>query len=138
MIRLNRYIPGRRSGGFTLMEILVSLIVGTLIAGGVLGLISVTLQYNHRIRSKSEIQPILESAAELILANPRQAEAGSIVLGELPGSPTVGILLSPVDLPHETRLGTRGGGPTGQLNRIMLVYQGHGLEFSLIIPPPDR
>jgi prepilin-type N-terminal cleavage/methylation domain-containing protein len=126
----------RRSGcaGFTLIELLVSLVIGTLIAGGIMGLISVSLQYSHRIKEKSEIRPILESAAEVILANPDLAEQGSVVLGELPGSPVVGVFVVPVQLPRVQRAGT----PAGRLMRIMLVYKKQQLEFSIIIPPPEQ
>ena len=125
----------RRSdcAGFTLIELLVSLIIGTLMAGGIMGLISVSLQYSHRIKEKSEIHPILESAAEVILANPEQAEQGSVVLGELPGAPVVGVLLAPVQLPQAQR----AGAPGGRLMRVMLVYKKQQLEFSIIIPPPE-
>ena len=134
MMRLRSLLNRRGSRGFTLVELLVSLIIGTLIAGGVMGLISVSLQYQHRMKEKSGIQPILESAAEVILADPRQIEKGSVPLGEVPGSPTVEVLAVPVNLPNANRFGAPD---RGQLTRVMLVFAGHRLELSVIIPPPE-
>lgn len=65
---------GSRSSrsGFTLLEVLVSLILGSMIVGGLLGLISLSLHYQHRLKEKSQLQPLLEAAAEEILADPRR------------------------------------------------------------------
>ena len=72
---------GSRRGGFTLLEVLVSLILGSMIVGGLMGLISLSLHYQHRLKIKSQIQPLLESAAEEILADPQKAAAGSMSMG---------------------------------------------------------
>lgn len=116
--------------GFTLLEMLVSLMIGTLIVGGVMGLISVSLQSKFRIRDKSQIQPILESAAQIILADPARVAEGNIQLAELPGSPVVDVVAAPVQLPE-------GGlaAMAGQLCRVMLIYKSGQLEFSVIVPP---
>ncbi len=115
--------------GFTLLEMLVSLIIGTIIAGGVMGLISVSLQHKYRIKEKSLIQPVLESAAQLILADPARAAEGSVVLNSLAGSPVVGVSLVPVPLDDNLP-----GGSAGQLCRVMLNYRTGQLEFSMIVP----
>lgn len=115
--------------GFTLLEMLVSLIIGTIIAGGVMGLISVSLQHKYRIKEKSMIQPVLESAAQLILADPARAAEGSVVLNNLAGSPVVGVSLVPVPLDDNLP-----GGSAGQLCRVMLNYRTGQLEFSMIVP----
>jgi len=75
----------RRARGFTLLEMLVSLIVGTLIVGGVMGLISSSMQYKFRLKDKSLAQPILETAAQAILADPKRI--GDRYLREPKGSP---------------------------------------------------
>jgi hypothetical protein len=112
---------------------LVSLIVGTLIVGGVMGLISVSMQHKFRLRDKAQIQPILESAAQIILADPARAADGNIKLGELPGSPVVNVIAVPVELP-EGGIGAKAG----QLCRIMLLYGSGQLEFSVIVPPRSQ
>lgn len=119
--------PGLR--GFTLLEMLVSLIIGTIIAGGVMGLISVSMQHKFRIKEKAQIQPIMESAAQILLADPARATEGSVVLNNLNGSPIVGVRLVPVTLDDNLP-----GNSAGQLCRVMLNYKTGQLEFSLIIP----
>lgn len=118
--------------GFTLLEMLVSLIVGTLIAGGVLGLISMSMQHKFRIREKSQIQPILESAAQMVLADPARVAEGDIRLGELPGSPVVKVSSVPVQISHEGPVGK-----AGQLCHVILSYKSGLLEFSIIVPQTD-
>ncbi len=133
MANLLRKIRARRAigsqPGFTLLEMLVGLIIGTIIVGGVMGLISVSLRHSFQIREKSEIQPILESAAQMIFADPQRAADGSISLTELPGNPIVAVSLAPVELGEKTA-GTQSGG----LYRVMLSYRTGRLEFSLIVP----
>jgi hypothetical protein len=111
---------------------LVSLIIGTLIVGGVLGVVSVSMQHKFRIRDKAQIQPVLESAAQIILADPARVAEGDIRLAELPGAPVVGVLAAPVQL-SESGLGTKAG----RLCRVMLTYKTGQLEFSVIVPPTD-
>jgi prepilin-type N-terminal cleavage/methylation domain-containing protein len=118
--------------GFTLIEMLVSLIIGTLIVGGVMGLISVSMQHKFRIREKSQVQPILESAAQIILADPAKAGDGNIRLAELSGTPVVTVFVTPVEIP-DGGLGNKAG----QLCRILLTYGSGKLEFSVIVPPAD-
>lgn len=122
---------GRR--GFTLLEMLVSLIIGTIVAGGVMGLISNSMQYKFRLKDKSQIQPILETAAEAILADPSRIREGSVSFGELAGSPVVRISAMPVEI-GENLSGNRGG----QLYRVILDYRGGYLEFSVLVPPEDH
>ncbi len=118
---------GRR--GFTLIEMLISLAIGVMIVGGVMGVISVSMQYKYRLKEKSRIQPILETAAQAIMADPGRIAEGSIKFGKVSGSPVVGISAVPVGLPD--------GVPArnGQLYRVMLDYRGQDLEFSLLVPP---
>jgi hypothetical protein len=120
------------SSGFTLVEVVICLLLATLIVGGVMGLISTSLQYSQRVREKAEDRPILEAAAQLILADPEKAESGSLILEGLPGAPRVDIGLVEVvdagDKDNETE--TQGG----QLYRVELYYRASLLEFSVIIP----
>ncbi|MFZ2445028.1 MAG: prepilin-type N-terminal cleavage/methylation domain-containing protein [Syntrophobacteraceae bacterium] len=120
---------GRR--GFTLLEMLVSLIVGTLIVGGVMGLISSSMQYKFRLKDKAQIRPILETAAQAILADPKKIGEGRIAFGELRDSPVVGIRAIPVEIREK-----RAGNP-GQLYRVMLDYRGGYLEFSVLVVPDE-
>ncbi len=127
-------LPGiHPHGGFTLLEMLVSLIIGTLILGGVMGMISVSMQYRYRLQEKSQIQPVLESAAQMVLADPKRATEGVINLPELPGAPAVRVSALPVDLPN-----MQTGIKRGQLTRVMLRYKTGELEFSVIIPAKNQ
>lgn len=116
--------------GFTLVEMLVSLIIGTIMVGGVMGLISVSMRHKTQLSDKSQIQPILESAAQIILADPVRATEGIVQLKELAGAPSVAVAVAPVELQER-----RAGEPAGQLSRVMLSYRTGRLEFSVIIPP---
>ena len=118
-----------RKGGFTLLEVMVSLVIGTLIIGSVMGLISESLRYKINLKEKSQVQPILESAAQVILADPVKATQGFVRLGELEGPPEVGVSLLPVQLEGQTP-----GESFGRLFRVMLNYKSAKLEFSIIIP----
>ena len=120
-----------RTGGFTLLEVMASLILGSLIVGGLMGLISLSLHYQHRLKEKSQIQPLLEAAAEEILADPQKAAAGSLSLGSGPNAPKVMIRLTQVELPELQGPVTRAGG----LYRVLLECRGQLLEFSLYLPP---
>ena len=62
---------------------MVSLAIGTLIIGAVMGLISESIRYRINLKEKAYIQPILESAAQVILADPVKAMAGFIAWARL-------------------------------------------------------
>ena len=115
--------------GFTLLEVLVSLAIGALLIGSVMGLISEALRYRTNLKEKTYVQPILESAAEVILADPQKATQGVVSLTELKGSPAVAVTLTPVPLDNPT------GKSQGTLCRVMLNYKSSNLEFSIILPP---
>jgi prepilin-type N-terminal cleavage/methylation domain-containing protein len=121
--------------GFTLLEMLVALIIGTVIVGGVMGLISVSLQHKARLKEKRILQPVLETAAETILADPGRINEGSISFPNMTGSPVVGITATPVEISSYT---TTPGVKTGQLYRVMLNYKSGYLEFSVLVPPDAR
>ena len=124
-----------RKEGFTLLEVLVSLIVGTLIIGAVMGVISQSLRYRAELKEKAAIQPVLESAARIILANPDRALEGVLRLTEIEGAPQVVVNVLPVPL-EEPPAGEAGGaGGAGRLCRVYLNYRSAFLEFSVIIPP---
>jgi hypothetical protein len=108
---------------------MVSLALGALILGGLMGLISVSLQYNQRLKDKSQIQPLLESAAQQILADPKKATARSISMGTGAGAPQVNVHLARVELPESKAIAVRGG----ELYRVLLECRGQILEFSLFV-----
>jgi hypothetical protein len=112
---------------------MVSLAIGALIIGAVMGLISESIRYRINLKEKAYIQPILESAAQVILADPVKAMAGFVRLGEIEGSPEVGVYLLAVPLAQESE----GGGQSGRLCRVTLNYKSSSLEFSIIIPNKD-
>ena len=124
-----------RKEGFTLLEVLVSLIVGILIIGSVMGVISESLRYRAELKEKAAIQPVLESAARIILADPTRALEGVLRLTELEGAPQVGVSVLPVPL-EEPPAGEGAG--AGRLCRVYLNYRSSFLEFSVIIPPQRR
>ncbi|MDR3557235.1 MAG: prepilin-type N-terminal cleavage/methylation domain-containing protein [Syntrophobacteraceae bacterium] len=115
--------------GFTLLEVMVSLAIGALLIGAVTGLISQALRYRTSLKEKANVQPILESAAEIILADPRKATQGVVRLTELEGAPAVAVRLAPVPLPSSV-----GKSSNGTLYRVMLSYKSSDLEFSVILP----
>ncbi|MCE5332957.1 MAG: type II secretion system GspH family protein [Desulfobacteraceae bacterium] len=126
----------RRKGfsrrGFTLIEMLVGLIIATLVVGGVLGLISSSMRHRFRIEEKRMVQPVLEAAAQTILAAPFRATEGNIQLAEMSGSPVVSVRIAPVPLDEATV-----GGKSAQLCRVILGYKTGELEFSLLVPNKD-
>lgn len=117
-------------GGFTLIEILVALAVGTLMIGAVMGLVSGSLRYKFNLGEKASLQPVLESAAQVILADPVKALDGIVRLTEIEGTPEVGVFLVPVGLDERTV----GGGTAARLYRVILSYKSSSLELSIIIP----
>jgi prepilin-type N-terminal cleavage/methylation domain-containing protein len=130
-----RRLPGLTYGsterGFTLLEVMVSLIIGALILGGLMGLISVSLQYSQRLKEKSQIQPLLESVAQEILANPEKAVSGSLTINTAPGAPRVSVQFAREELPQ-----LKGAlGRPGELHRVIVECRGQVLEFSLFVTP---
>jgi prepilin-type N-terminal cleavage/methylation domain-containing protein len=121
-------------GGFTLLEVMVSLLIGALLVGGLMGLISVSLQYSQRLKEKTQIQPLLEAAAEQILANPQKAMAGSFTLGTEANAPRINIELARQELAEFKGKGTRAG----ELYRVLLECRGQLLEFSLHVIPSNE
>ena len=107
----------------------MGLIVGTIVAGGVMGLISVSLQYKQRLKEKSRIQPVLEAVAQAILADPRQAAEGNLNLSALKDAPPVDISVVRVAEGQQS-----GSNRMDQLYRVLLACKGQMLEFSVIIP----
>jgi len=117
--------------GFTLLEVMVSLTIGLILLGGLMGLISVSLHYGQRLRHKSEVQPVLEAAAQTILAFPEKAGEGTLVMESFPDKPAVEIQLARVFEKDETTPPT-----LGELYRVQLYYQGQMIEFSILVPTP--
>jgi len=95
-----------------------------------MGVISVSLQYSKRVQDRSQYQPVLEAAAQMILAHPELAEQGAMNMKNLPSAPPVNVAISPVT-------GSDGEilrGRSGQLFRVQLSCAAQVLEFSVIIP----
>lgn len=122
------------SPGFTLLEVLVSLILGTLIVGGVMGVLSVSLQFMQRVDAKTAVQPVLEAAAQELLMFPERAKEGSLTLSQFPDRPRVDVTLFIV----KDQDGYEINSSAGQLYQVQLSYRKNLLEFSLIIPPLDE
>ena len=116
--------------GFTLLEVMVSLIIATLIVGGVMGSISVSMQHSKRVKEKSEGWPVLEAAAQEILVHPEKAEKRSLSLDDFPETPEVSIQLTEVNRSDGMALGNQ----YGKLYRVRLQHEKNVLEFSMIIP----
>ena len=133
-MRASGNTPKQPQGGFTLLEVVVALVIGVVVVGGVMGLISSSLQYSYRLKDKSLVLPILEAAAQEILADPRKAEEGVLVMGRVAGSPRVEIALTREELPG----GSGSKNRTGQLHRVLLRYGGEVLEFSILIPEESK
>jgi len=123
----------KSDSGFTLIEVLVSLVLGTLIVGGVMGVVSVSLQYTQRVDKKSVVQPVLEAAAQELLVHPEKAQDGSLTLSEFPNKPTVDVSIASVQGADGYEISNR----VGQLYRVQISYERNLLEFSLIIPQSE-
>jgi prepilin-type N-terminal cleavage/methylation domain-containing protein len=117
--------------GFTLLEIMVSLILAALIMGGVMGAISASLQYSQRVREKIQEQSILEAAAQELMANPHALKQGALILDGFPGAPAVGVQTYRVEVSDNTLVENR----RGELYRVLLSHGVQQLEFSIIVPP---
>lgn len=122
------------SRGFTLLEVMASLTLGTLIAGAVMGVISVSLQYTQRVKDRSRVQPYLEAAAQEILAKPDVADGSVITVGDKKNPVQVEVLLTPVPAPDGKAIGNNN---TGRLHRVILRCRGRMLEFSVLIPQSE-
>jgi len=119
---------GRR--GFTFFEVMVSLLIGTVVIGGVMGALSASLQYTKRLQEKALVQPVLEAVAQDIIANPQSVEMGAVAARGFPGEPSVEISVTEAE--EDGGLLNR---QTDNLRRIQLRFRGEILEFSLIVPP---
>jgi prepilin-type N-terminal cleavage/methylation domain-containing protein len=117
-------------GGFTLLEVMVALTIGVLILGGVMGAISSSLQYSHRVKEKSLVQPLLEAVAQEILMEPAKINEGQMVVKAVENAPPVTI--AAVKMPGFGEFGQAQ--PLGELYRVMLSCRGQRLELSVLIP----
>jgi Tfp pilus assembly protein PilV len=127
---VRRYAADAGPGGFTLLEVLVSLILATLVIGGVMGLMSVSLRYAQHVKDKTSLQPVLEAAAQEILVQPQRAMDGKLSLSGFGNAPPVQISVTEV-------IGSDGNMMTvrsGKLFRVTLHCGKEMLEFSVIIP----
>jgi type II secretory pathway pseudopilin PulG len=121
----------RDSAGFTLLEVMVSLILGMMIVGGVMGGISMSLRYSQQVQKRLYESAVIQAAAEHLLTRPQDLELGSVILEDFPGSPRVGVEAMPVDIgdrqpEREQR---------SNLYRVLLSYANQRVEFSLQLPP---
>lgn len=112
----------------------MSLTLGTLIAGAVMGVISVSLQYTKRVKDRTRVQPYLEAAAQEILSNPDIAHGSVITVGDSKDPVEVEVLIAPVLAPDGGEIGNNS---TGQLHRVLLRCRGRMLEFSVLIPQSE-
>ncbi|NLI80573.1 MAG: type II secretion system protein [Deltaproteobacteria bacterium] len=134
MIRLLLTLQ-RSPKGFTLLEVMVSLTLGTLIAGAVMGVISVSLQYAQRLKETAKIQPYLEAAAREILFDPEILENASLQVGDPKNPVNVDVLVTPVPEVDPAELGNP---KAGRLVRVLLRCRGRLLEFSILVPVSER
>lgn len=128
-LRVNE-IRSMGQGGFTLLEVMVALTIGVIILGGVMGAISASLQYSHRVKVKSLVQPLLEAVAQEILREPVNINEGQMVVKAVQDAPPVTI--EAVKMPGFGEFGQSQ--PLGDLYRVMLSCQGQRLEMSVLIP----
>ncbi|MEJ5301346.1 MAG: prepilin-type N-terminal cleavage/methylation domain-containing protein [Thermodesulforhabdaceae bacterium] len=111
------------SQGFTLIEVLVSLLIATILIGSAMALVGVSMKnvrHMDRIRTAS---PILDAAAQEIIRDPSKALTTPIILKDFPGEPSVSVEVQPVEDPAVT----------AKLYRITLHYGGETLAFSIIV-----
>jgi hypothetical protein len=110
---------------------MVSLIVGALVVGGVMGAVSTSLHYSRRLEQKMRDCDILSALAERLLSRPEALHNGVVALEELPGVPAADVAVRRV----EVEPGEPGGKTHGELYRVRLRYATQELEFSMIVPP---
>ncbi len=114
--------------GFTLVEVLVGLLVGTLVVGGVMGLVSLSLDYRRRVEAKRDVWPVLEEAAQEILVDPERFGEARVVLARHPDRPEVAVSWT---LLESGGLASPGG---LELYRVLLSSGGSALELELLGP----
>ncbi len=132
----SRYVCGRTTG-FTLLEVLVSLLVGTVIMGAVMGLLTVSLQYRKRVQDKRIAWPYLEAAAQMILSDPEKYAGEDIEVGGRKDTVEVraqwdkiewnGIESAAADAPSLNRI----------LYRVTLRYLKNDLELIVMSTPEN-
>jgi prepilin-type N-terminal cleavage/methylation domain-containing protein len=119
----------RFRAGFSLLEVLVALTVGILILGGVMKSNSASLNFERRVKEKSEIWPVLDYAAQFLIEEPEYLDTGVLKLENYPGEPEVEVALTRVEYLDEATLAEKLGG----LYRVRLEYRKVPLEFSVLI-----
>jgi prepilin-type N-terminal cleavage/methylation domain-containing protein len=120
----------KETRGFTLLEVMVALTIAVLILGGVMGAISASLQYSHRVKQKSMVQPLLEAVAQEILVEPEKIHEGQMVVKAFRDAPPV--YIAAVKVPGMDDFGEAQS--AGELYRVLLSCQGQRLEMSLLVP----
>jgi prepilin-type N-terminal cleavage/methylation domain-containing protein len=116
--------------GFTLLEVMVALTIAVILLGGVMGAISSSLQYSHRVKEKGLVQPLLEAVAQELLVDPEKIHEGQMSVRAFQDAP-------PVIITAIKAVGTEKFGqaePVGELYRVMLSCRGQHLELSLLVP----
>jgi prepilin-type N-terminal cleavage/methylation domain-containing protein len=131
--RSNPTEVGPRSRGFTLLEVLVGLVIAVVVLGGVMGTISIALQYSARIKERNAIQPVLEAAAQQILSFPEKLQQGGVVLETIPEAPPVEVSALPVVAGNGDELPNQ----SAQLYRVVLRCRSQVLEFSVLAPKSE-
>lgn len=121
---------GFRSKGFTLLEVMVGLVIAVVVLGGAMGGISAALQLGVRIKDRNVIQPVLEAAAQEILASPEKLLQGTMASQMVEGAPPVNIVAQQVVAPNGDDLPNR----SGQLYRVLLQCKSQTLELSVLVP----
>jgi prepilin-type N-terminal cleavage/methylation domain-containing protein len=136
MIRVQKESPGwgtTRSGGFTLLEVMVGLVIAVVVLGGAMGGISAALQFGTRIKQRNAVQPVLEAAAQQILIAPEKLREGALVLETIPGVPPVEVVAREVVAANGDELPNR----SAQLYRVLLQCRSQTLEFSVLLPKSE-
>jgi prepilin-type N-terminal cleavage/methylation domain-containing protein len=116
--------------GFTLLEVMVALTIAVILLGGVMGAISSSLQYSHRIKEKSLVQPLLDAVAQELLVTPEKIHEGQMSVRAFPDAPPV--IIAAVKVPDMDKFGQAE--PAGELYRVLLSCRGQHLELSLLVP----
>lgn len=111
------------SSGFTLIEVLVSLLIATVVIGSTMALVGVSIKNINHVKRLRNALPVLDTAAQEIIRNPARALTSPLVLREFPNSPSVEIEAFPVKDPTVT----------AKLYRVVLRYGGETLVTSVII-----
>ncbi len=109
--------------GFSLLEALVSLIIASLVVGGVSAVYSAHADSKKRLQIKEQEFAVLESAMQGLISGTIPLKQGNLNVEALRGAPMVSVAYTTVRSSDKLALA-----------KVTLRYGGSALQTSLLIP----